>query len=1358
MALFDSGADLSCISWQMYRRLKKRPHLLPYRNTLTAANGQEIISRGVARLHFQFGDYEFHHNVVVLENLKSDIIVGVDIMRNHSIVLDMGRKKILRRPFNYCKENVDKSIDGIAKGSYVLEPLQAAVIEVSTPSHASIGQAFLASGPHVPQGITETDSNRNNRILIANKSLIPIQICRGDKVCSLEAVDDSDIIHNEASLHQITKAGKDGPFTKENPAWKEEMRGTETAAHHVTSPGYQKTGPTMNTNMIMNVSATNTNHQIPIQKNTIAPDQKINTVKLTDADIYDAVKEVPDKYKVHFMKLIRQFDDVFSADPDVVGKCDVYKQKITLLDPSKVSTQRSYNVAPNLQHVVESYVKKLLAQGVIEESKSPWSSPLLLIKKPGPLDKNNIMKSFRIAHDYRKLNANTLRNSYPLNSIFHLLDRVAGGTIISVLDIASGFWNQMLEDESKPYTAFSVPGLGHYQYTRSAQGLVNSSPSWQKLMDFVISGVPDTFVFVDDIILSSNSVENHLKALEQLFLRFRKHNLKIRVHKVKFGASKVRYLGWDIDVNSGIKPGELKTKAILEYKEPENTTQLKSFLGLCNFFRRCLPFYSQRAQPLTKLTRKDSVWTKGKLPNEASKAFQKLKKLLAERPCLKPIKWDRTFYISVDSSSTGTGVVLSQKDDNGIEHPNMYLSKTNAECKNPKSAFQLESEGIIWAMKQLRCIVQAGECVIRTDHKPLSSLDRSSSPMLDKVYSELNNFNFRMEYMKGQNMISDGLSRQNDHSKCLLCKGNTTQSVATIGAITHYDAIREDTEGIIDISHEQIINLQKEDRYTKALMCYYRYGLLPDKPDFRKWVLAMSKYTTERNGVLGIIKNGHFKVLAPLHVRQTLLTLAHNHEWGGHLNWKRTLHKLHDWYWSKMESDVQVYCQSCSTCQQNNPPGTGHTKMPLGKLESPHKFNAHCHLDLLGPLPESGMDRYKYCLVVTDAYSGFLKVIPLVNKTASEVSKAFLTGWISHFAIPLKCTLDQGSEFTAAVFQELCEKLGTKLIYSSVEHAMSNGKIERQMRNILQYLRKFIDDKPQTWSHYLPSLMSALNTSLHTDKRFTPYELVFGYKPTISTNFATKPYNLDDGGFEHLISEHLKLQQQVRYNYDVAYERNKMYYDAKLNEKQFNLNDTVYLRTPSRTMKLFPRYFGPLRVVEIKGNDNLVMQHLHTGKFYVAHANRVKFGKPEQQVFQDTRDENVKRTEFNVNGRTIKSTAQMTPPNHFLHSKDLRRRNRPGPTPTSQSTPTNLRGWHSPAPQEQSEPTEENEEEDETPLGNTNVHDDTDANLNNPTTTPTFRGPLTRARRKLLEGKTYESILNCINEFQNNTKYPSYRH
>ena len=132
------------------------------------------------------------------------------------------------------------------------------------------------------------------------------------------------------------------------------------------------------------------------------------------------------------------------------------------------------------------------------------------------------MKSFRIAHDYRKLNANTLRNSYPLNSIFHLLDRVAGGTIISVLDIASGFWNQMLEDESKPYTAFSVPGLGHYQYTRSAQGLVNSSPSWQKLMDFVISGVPDTFVFVDDIILSSNSVENHLKALEQLFLRFRK--------------------------------------------------------------------------------------------------------------------------------------------------------------------------------------------------------------------------------------------------------------------------------------------------------------------------------------------------------------------------------------------------------------------------------------------------------------------------------------------------------------------------------------------------------------------------------------------------------------------------------------------------------------------------------------------------------------------------------------------------------------------------------------------------------------------------------------------------------------------
>ena len=1328
MALWDSGADLSCISGSLWKRIKKKPPLIPYRNTLTAANGQVIRSRGVARLHFQFGDYKFDHNVVVLDELKTDIIVGVDIMRQHNIVLDMGRRKIMRRPFEYHKEKVNPATDGIAKTSYVLEPMEAAVIDVATPSTASIGQNFLASGPHVPQGITITNDKRENRILIVNKQIIPIQIRRGDKVCTLEEVKVNHLIENQEEMAKMLKdTFKTG--VKDDHWWR-----------HDAMAKYQST-PTTTANLtLQSISTNDVNSSVRVTSKTNNVNNNTDIVqhKLTDAAILDSMKEVPAKYKLQFKNLVRKFEDVFSADPDAVGKCDVYPQKITLLDPTKVCTQRSYNVAPNLQHVVESYVRKLLAQGVIEESKSPWSSPLLLIKKPGPLDPNNIVKSFRIAHDYRKLNSNTLRNSYPLNSVFHLLDRVGGAKIISVLDIASGFWNQVLDEESRPYTAFSVPGMGHYMYTRSAQGLVNSSPCWQRLIDFVISGVPDSYVFVDDIILASDSVEKHLEALEQLFLRFRKHNLKIRVHKVKFGASKVTYLGWDIDVNSGLKPGEIKTKAILNYKEPSTLTELKGFLGLSNFFRRCIPFYSHKVKPLTKLTRNDAKWKGGPLPVDAKTAFLKIKKLLGERPCLKPIKWDRPFYISVDSSGTGTGAVLSQRDDQGIEHPNLYLSKTHAECKKNKSAFQLEAEGIIWVVKQLRCIIQASEIIIRTDHKPLSSVDRSSSPYLDKVYAELSNFNFKMEYMKGQSMIADGLSRQSDHSNCLLCRGNTSDTITTIGAITHAQSVYEDNQGIIDITKEQIVSLQKEDKYLKAIICYLKYNLLPTKYDLRKWVMSMAEKTSIIDGILGTYINGHFKVLAPLHMRETLLTLAHKHEWGGHLNWKRTMAKLYDWHWSNMSEDVKKYCQACTTCQQNNAPPGGHTKMALGKLESPHKFNSHCHLDLLGPLPESGIERFKYCLVITDAYSGFIKVIPLVTKAASEVSKAFLTGWISHFAIPNSCTMDQGSEFVAEVFRNLCSNLGTKLQYSSVEHAMSNGKCERQMRNILSYLRKFIDGKPSEWSHYLPSLMSALNTSIHSDKLHTPYELVFGYKPTISTNYVTKPLNYEDGGLDHLVNQHFKLQEQVKLNYDRAFDRNKNYYDAKLNEHFFKINDIVYLKSPSRTMKLLPRYIGPLRIVEVQSNNNMTMQHVHTGKVYKAHSNRLKLGKHEDQIFQRTetaqKDLNAQNEKFMVNApaptHEARPLLQNPPPADVLSQPyNLRRRNRPA----GQSQLVQKASWQPPN-KEADEEDDENELNDDAvdvEENDSDVLQHTDANL--PTSGVGYHGPLTRARRKMID-------------------------
>ena len=168
------------------------------------------------------------------------------------------------------------------------------------------------------------------------------------------------------------------------------------------------------------------------------------------------------------------------------------------------------------------------------------------------------------------------------------------------------------------------------------------------------------------------------------------------------------------------------------------------------------------------------------------------------------------------------------------------------------------------------------------------------------------------------------------------------------------------------------------------------------------------------------------------------------------------MQKLEDWYWTDMETDVKFYVRSCEKCNLNNPPSGGYTKMEMGKLPETHKFNERIHYDLLGPLPVSSEAKFKYLLICVDAYSSYVRTIPLEDKSAQTVSKAIFRGWICNFSIPLTVTTDAGSEFNSAVFKELCNILGCKLTFSSIEHAMSNGAAERQVRNVISYMRKLI--------------------------------------------------------------------------------------------------------------------------------------------------------------------------------------------------------------------------------------------------------------------------------------------------------------
>ncbi len=244
--------------------------------------------------------------------------------------------------------------------------------------------------------------------------------------------------------------------------------------------------------------------------------------------------------------------------------------------------------------------------------------PLMLVKKMDASPDKPILEQYQVVHDYHKLNENTVHDCYPMCNLYELLDSVAQAKIWSVIDLSLGFWNQELTQKSKPYMAFGVPSHGHWEYNCSMQGLTNSPTTFQRLLDFILKDLPGVYVYIDVIIICSNSHEEHLKLL-QVLQYFRHYHLKCKVSKMQIGTGEVHYLAY-ISHQHRIHLGALKTEAIKNWPLPKSVTKIRQFLGLCSFFHRTIPHFSTIANSLTKLIRKDAKWKLPYLPTSAAQA------------------------------------------------------------------------------------------------------------------------------------------------------------------------------------------------------------------------------------------------------------------------------------------------------------------------------------------------------------------------------------------------------------------------------------------------------------------------------------------------------------------------------------------------------------------------------------------------------------------------------------------------------------------------------------------------------------------------------------------------------------------
>ena len=359
--------------------------------------------------------------------------------------------------------------------------------------------------------------------------------------------------------------------------------------------------------------------------------------------------------------LVCEYADVFALDSSELGSTDLVTHTIDTGDspPIKQSARRTPFA---LRQVMEEMVEKMLEQGVVEPSHSPWSSPVVLVEKKDG--------SKRFCVDYRRLNSVTKMDVFPLPRIDDTLDSLAQSKYFTTLDLASGFWQVKINPESQEKTAFATHS-GLYEFRVMPFGLCNSPATFQRLMENVLAGLTkkSCMVYIDDVLVIGRTFQEHLGNLREVFQRLRSAGLRLKLNKCLFAGSSVVYLGFVVS-REGIAPDPLKVEAVRAFPQPHDVKSLRSFLGLASYYRHFVMGFSSVANPLFTLTNKDVdfVWSEA-----CEAAFHQLKKLLTVAPVLTFPEFDRGF---LHASGIGLGAVLTQKQDDGTVRPVAYVSRT----------------------------------------------------------------------------------------------------------------------------------------------------------------------------------------------------------------------------------------------------------------------------------------------------------------------------------------------------------------------------------------------------------------------------------------------------------------------------------------------------------------------------------------------------------------------------------------------------------------------------------------------------------------------------------------------------------
>lgn len=465
------------------------------------------------------------------------------------------------------------------------------------------------------------------------------------------------------------------------------------------------------------------------------------------SDMTCKVKHLDSSKQQDIQQIFESFPSIFSDSP---GRTVILEHD---MDPggSKPIKQPPYRVSPQKRDVMREEIQYMLDHDLIEVSTSPWSSPCILVPKDGG--------GTRFVTDYRKVNKCLIPDCFPCPRVDDCIEEVGQAKFVTKFDLQKGYWQVPLTERAKQVSAFVTPD-GLYQYKVMPFGTMNASATFQRLMNVVTCDISGCRVYIDDIVIHSNTWEEHVFTLERFFRNLAEANLSINLAKSEVGKATVTFLGYVVG-QGHVCPRECKIQAIIDMPAPRNKRELQRFLGMVGFYRRFCEDLAHLSVPLTELLKGGAlfIWS-----DECQSAFLQIKHILGSKPVLLAPDFFKPFSLAVDASDLAMGAVLMQDDQNGDSHPVAYYSKKfNIHQKN-YATIEKELLAIVLALQHFEVYVSAADSqtVIYTDHNPLTYLHsmKNKNQRLMRWSIFLQDFNICIRHVKGvANIVPDLLSR-----------------------------------------------------------------------------------------------------------------------------------------------------------------------------------------------------------------------------------------------------------------------------------------------------------------------------------------------------------------------------------------------------------------------------------------------------------------------------------------------------------------------------------------------------------------------------------------------------------------------